>query len=81
MAIGNIARANGFTKEEAVRIAAGASSGGGLDILNTQYQRSAEFKQKVKERQETLRLDYQAQQMGIQQQFVDQQLKDRDRTM
>ena len=79
MAIGNIARANGFTKEEAAIIAAGAS-GGSLNILSEQYRRSKDFQQKIQEEQQKQRLAWDAQQMNIQQAFVDQQIDSLNRT-
>lgn len=74
-ALQKIVREGGFTKEEATMIAAR-----GLQAMDQQYRRSAEFQQQIKEEQEKQRLAWEAQQMGIQQQFVDQQIDSLNRT-
>lgn len=70
-----IVREGGFTKEEATMIAQR-----GLQAMDEQYRRSAEFQQKMDEEQQKQRLAWEAQQMGIQQAFVDQQLDSLNRT-
>ena len=69
LALQKIVREGGFTKEEATMIAQR-----GLQAMDEQYRRSAEFQQKMDEEQQKQRLAWEAQQMGIQQAFVDQQL-------
>lgn len=75
LALQKIVREGGFTKEEATMIAQR-----GLQAMDEQYRRSAEFQQKMDEEQQKQRLAWEAQQMGIQQAFVDQQLDSLNRT-
>ncbi len=75
LALQKIVREGGFTKEEATMIAAR-----GLQAMDQQYRRSAEFQQKMKEEQDKQRLAWEAQRMNIQQQFVDQQIDSLNRT-
>lgn len=75
LALQKIVREGGFTKEEATMIAQR-----GLQAMDEQYRRSAEFQQKIDEEQKKQRLAWEAQQMGIQQSFVDQQLDSLNRT-
>ena len=75
LALQKIVREGGFTKEEATMIAQR-----GLQAIDEQYRRSAEFQQKMDEEQQKQRLAWEAQQMGIQQAFVDQQLDSLNRT-
>lgn len=75
LALQKIVREGGFTKEEATMIAQR-----GLQAMDEQYRRSAEFQQQMNEEQQKQRLAWEAQQMGIQQSFVDQQLDSLNRT-
>ncbi|MBO6130551.1 MAG: hypothetical protein J6P28_01165 [Treponema sp.] len=76
LALQKIVREGGFTKEEATMIASR-----GLQAMDQQYRRSAEFQQKIAEELQKQRLAWDAQRMKIQQQFVDQQLDSLNRTM
>lgn len=76
LALQKIVKDGGFTKEEATMIAER-----GLKAMDDQYRRKAEFQQWIDEEQKKQRLAWERQQMGIQQQFVDQQLDSMDRTL
>lgn len=75
LSLQKIVKEGGFTKEEATMIAER-----GLKALDAQYRRSAEFQQKIAEEQQKQRLAWDAQQMNIQQQFVNQQIDSLNRT-
>ena len=76
VALQKIVREGGFTKEEATLIASR-----GLEALDEKYRAKEEFQQKIEREQQEMRLAWERQQMGIQQQFVDQQIQMTDRTM
>jgi hypothetical protein len=75
VALQKIVKEGGFTKEEATLIAAR-----GLEAMNDEYRRSADFQRKVQEEQFAVRMAWERQQQGIQQQYVDQQIDSLNRT-